>query len=982
MGNRALGNTVARLTHVGVWSVELPVFRLTASDEALAIHGIRPGGVLTVEEAIERYAPEWREAITQAFRACMQDGTPFDLEAELTKVAGRRVWVRLMGEAVRDALGVIQRIDGAVQDISESKQKAVEIRELAARMTTTLESITDAFFTLDRAWRFTFLNGAAERLLQRTRAELIGEDWRTEFSAAVDSTFGKEYRRAITENHSVAFEEFYLPLKTWFSVRAYPSGEGLAVYFLDITERKHLEEANARALQRLTEAQRIGLIGDWEYDLATGITWSAQVFKIFGRDPSLGAPRSLGDAGRMYDSASSALMAEKVAEAIKSGEPQQYELLAQRPDGTKVYLQAISSPSMDGSGRVVSLHGTVQDISERKRGEQALKDRARQQELIAALGHSALADTHLDHLFIEAGLAVAQGLSVEFSEVMQLGTDNQSFIVKGGEGWDPSWVGRRISPADGGIRLAAVLAGKPSIIDDYRTEQPISTSANLRAYAILSGVNVAIVCSDGPWGVLGGCSRDVGKFRAEHLDFLKSIANILATGIDRRRREDQLVRLAQYDPLTNLPNKLLSNDRLAAAIVQAKRSGTRTAVLYLDLDRFKNVNDAFGQAQGDLLLQEVARRLAASTHLSSTLSRQGGDEFLVLVPLVETGEELERVAEHMIRSIGPPVNIGFDEVVLVTCSIGIACFPDNGKDAETLLRNAASAMCAAKEAGRNCYRFYADEMNARTHERLLLEADLHQAIARGQLFLEFQPQVAMSSGVITGVEALVRWRHPILGLVPPGRFIPVAEESGLVVSIGSWVLEAACRQQAQWVREGIAHGRMAVNVSAMQFRRPAFLGAVSQALEQAGLEPRYLEVELTESVISRGIDGVYEKMTALNKSGVRFAIDDFGTGQSNLGYLRQFPIHHLKIDQSFVKGIPGDKKNGAITQAIISMGHSLGLTVVAEGVETREQAEYLQSMWCDEAQGFYYSRPLSPADCVEFLRRETQRLNLPAPEGT
>jgi PAS domain S-box-containing protein len=223
-----------------------------------------------------------------------------------------------MGEAVRDALGVIQRIDGAVQDISESKQKAVEIRELAARMTTTLESITDAFFTLDRAWRFTFLNGAAERLLQRTRAELIGEDWRTEFSAAVDSTFGKEYRRAITENHSVAFEEFYLPLKTWFSVRAYPSGEGLAVYFLDITERKHLEEANARALQRLTEAQRIGLIGDWEYDLATGITWSAQVFKIFGRDPSLGAPRSLGDAGRMYDSASSALMAEKVAEAIRA----------------------------------------------------------------------------------------------------------------------------------------------------------------------------------------------------------------------------------------------------------------------------------------------------------------------------------------------------------------------------------------------------------------------------------------------------------------------------------------------------------------------------------------------------------------------------------------------------------------------------------------------------------------------------------------
>jgi EAL domain-containing protein (putative c-di-GMP-specific phosphodiesterase class I) len=239
----------------------------------------------------------------------------------------------------------------------------------------------------------------------------------------------------------------------------------------------------------------------------------------------------------------------------------------------------------------------------------------------------------------------------------------------------------------------------------------------------------------------------------------------------------------------------------------------------------------------------------------------------------------------------------------------------------------------------------------------------------------------MGTGLTSGVEALARWRHPVLGLVPPGLFIPVAEESGLVVSIGNWVLERACEQQAQWVREGIAHGRMAVNVSAVQFRRPSFLGTVIQTLERTGLDPRYLELELTENVVLRGVDGVHEKLTALNKLGVIFAIDDFGTGQSNLSYLRQFPIHHLKIDQSFVKGIPADKENGAIAQAIISMGHSLGLTVVAEGVETRAQAEYLQSMWCDEAQGFYYSRPLLPADCVAFLRCEP-RLNPSAPEGT
>jgi EAL domain-containing protein (putative c-di-GMP-specific phosphodiesterase class I) len=328
------------------------------------------------------------------------------------------------------------------------------------------------------------------------------------------------------------------------------------------------------------------------------------------------------------------------------------------------------------------------------------------------------------------------------------------------------------------------------------------------------------------------------------------------------------------------------------------------------------------------------------------------------------------------------VNVGFDEAVLVTGSIGIACFPDNGKDAETLLRNADAAMYAAKEAGRNCYRFYSEEMNACAHERLLLEADLGKAIARGELFLQFQPQVVMGSGVVTGMEALVRWRHPVLGLVPPGRFIPLAEESGLIVSIGNWVLETGCRQQAQWVREGLAHGRMAVNVSAVQLRQPSFLGTVVQTLERMGLDPRRFELELTESVLVRGIDGVREKLTELNKLGVTIAIDDFGTGQSNLSYLAQFPIHHLKIDQSFVRGIPANKKNGAITQAIVSMGHSLGLTVIAEGVETKTQAEYLQSLWCDEAQGFYYSRPLLPADCVAFLRGETPSVNLAAPEGT
>jgi EAL domain-containing protein (putative c-di-GMP-specific phosphodiesterase class I) len=271
-------------------------------------------------------------------------------------------------------------------------------------------------------------------------------------------------------------------------------------------------------------------------------------------------------------------------------------------------------------------------------------------------------------------------------------------------------------------------------------------------------------------------------------------------------------------------------------------------------------------------------------------------------------------------------------------------------------------------------------MNTRAYERLLLQADLVRAIARNELFLQFQPQVSMATGAVTGVEALVRWRHPTLGLVAPGRFIPVAEEGGLIVSVGNWVLEAACRQQAQWVRAGIARGRMAVNVSAIQFRQPIFLGTLVETLAQTGLEPRYLELELTESVVMHGIESVRAKLVALDNLGVSLAIDDFGIGQSNLSYLKLFPIHRLKIDRSFIIGLPVDKENGALAQAIVSMGHALGISVLAEGVETEAQAEFLQSLCCDDAQGFLYSQPSFPADCAEFLRKAERQIDRPIPE--
>jgi diguanylate cyclase (GGDEF)-like protein/PAS domain S-box-containing protein len=1089
-----------KLSHMGAWFVELPERRLIQTDEAREILGVPPGVAQTVEERLNCYAPEFRETIAAAFEACVREGAAYDLESHIVTATGRCAWVRSIGEAVRDANGGICGVQGALQDISERRQAMEETRRLGERLSTTLESITDAFFTLDREWRFTFVNGQAERLLQRPRAELIGQDWRKEFAAAVDSEFGREYRRALQDNTTVEFEAYYPLLKTWFSVRAYPTGDGLAIYSLDITarkresaalvetaqtlslaansarigiwdwdvvanrlvwdsrmyalygipgrefsgalagwqgslhpedreraeseimaavagskdyntefrvvwpngevhqieahavviradngsaarmigvnwditERKRAEEAIAQTLQRLNEAQRIGLMGDWEYTLATGITWSPQVFRIFGRDPQLGPPRDLNDATALYDAASGALMKEKIAAAIRLGEAQQYELLVLRPDGERVHVLVTASPGNDESGRVVKVRGTVQDISARKRAESELRDRARQQELIATLGRSALADSNLDHMFAEAAAAVSGGLGVRYSKVMEL-AGNGSFVLKAGKGWDAGWLGRRIARPDDNSRLAALLATRKAfIVDDFASERPDSTSEILRAHGIVSGVEIPIVCGDGLWGVLSGYSNKPCGFAPASLDFLQGIANILATGIDRKRRDAQMEHLAQYDPLTDLPNRSLLDDRLAIAVAQAQRAGTRIAVLYLDLDQFKNVNDSFGHSAGDHLLKEAAHRLTSSVRKSDTVSRQGGDEFVILLREIDSDEATALVAEKLIRAMSSPVRIGNVEL-LVSISIGIASFPDNGNSGEALLRKADAALYAAKEAGRKCYRFYSEDMNARAHGQLTLVADLSRAIERNQMFLEFQPQVSMGSGAITGVEALVRWRHPTLGIVPPARFIPVAEDSGLIDSIGNWVLDAACLQQAKWVREGTVRGRIAVNVSALQFRRQDFLISVAQTLERTGLDPRYLELELTESAVMQGIDIVREKLTRLNELGVKLAIDDFGTGQSSLSYLKQFPIHRLKIDQSFVAGLPGDKDDAAITQAVISMGHSLGLNVIAEGIETLAQADYLKSMKCDDAQGFFYSRPLLPTDLVAFLRSEERR---------
>jgi diguanylate cyclase (GGDEF)-like protein/PAS domain S-box-containing protein len=426
------------------------------------------------------------------------------------------------------------------------------------------------------------------------------------------------------------------------------------------------------------------------------------------------------------------------------------------------------------------------------------------------------------------------------------------------------------------------------------------------------------------------------------------------------------VYLAHHDCLTGLPNRMLLNDRLTQAIRAARRHGHRVAVLVLDLDRFKHVNDSLGHVVGDPLLQSVARRLVTSVRNSDTVSRQGGDEFVVLLSEIDHADDAAARAQRIIAALVAPHDIAQHQLH-VTVSIGISIYPDDGADTETLIKCADTAMDHAKQSGRNTYQFFEPAMNARAVERQWIEAGLHRALARREFVLHYQPKIDLETGVMTGAEALIRWAHPERGLMFPKDFVPIAEDCGFIVSIGQWVLREACRQAQAWIDDGRRPMAVAVNISGVEFRDPRFLENVRSVLNDTRLDPRYLELELTESSLIQHADSTALTLEALKEMGVQVAIDDFGTGYSALSYLRQFPIDVLKIDRSFVQEISGDPVGTSIVSAVIGMGKSLGHRVVAEGVETGEQFAFLQAQRCGEGQGYYFSRPLVAEQFVKLL---------------
>jgi diguanylate cyclase (GGDEF)-like protein/PAS domain S-box-containing protein len=788
----------------GFLEIDLGSMALTLSDTACTIYGLGPAPC-RLDDFLRRVHPDERRRVSDTMHAALRAGARLDLEYRTLPEAGMERQVRVCAEALR-APGAPARYLGTIQDLSHKRNAEQQTARMAERLSATLESITDAFYTLDHEWRFTYLNREAERLFKRPRAELLGKVLWDEFNALKGQTGYCEFHRAVRENRTVIFEEYYAPYRTLSEVRAYPSDEGLTVYFRDITEARKTEESLRLSEERFRTIARATTDVIWDWNLEDDSLWTSDSIEpVFG------------------------------------------------------YTMA----DFSGPIRAWSEH------------------------------------IHPD----------------ERERVV-------SHIRSAIDGGDDQWIDEyRFLRKDGSVAL---------VLD--------------RGYII----------------------RDAGGRATRMIGAMVDLT-------ERRQAEHRIAYLAYYDGLTQLPNRQLLMDRLQRTLDNCAQHRCSNVLFFIDLDNFKSLNDTLGHAVGDHLLKQVAQRLRGCVSHHDTVSRFGGDEYVVLLEGLSADIEQARaqartVGERMLMALRQPYQL--DQYCHHgTTSIGMVLFSDATEDIGELLKRADMAMYEAKGAGRNTLRLFNPGMQAALSARMALENDLRQALRHCEraFDLHYQPQVDRH-GRITGVEALVRWRHPARGMVSPAEFIPLAEETGLVLTLGQWVLAKACGQLLAWAANpATAQLEVAVNVSARQFHHPQFVPQVLEAAAAAGIDARRLKLELTETSVLENVNDTIAKMHVLKSHGVSFALDDFGTGYSSLAYLKQLPLDMLKIDRSFVTDLLTNQNDAVIARTIIALGRSLGLRVLAEGVETTAQRDFLFEHDCDAYQGYLCAQALPASALSAFI---------------
>ncbi|MEJ2059259.1 MAG: PAS domain S-box protein [Gammaproteobacteria bacterium] len=893
------------------WEADAETFRFTyVGPQAAQITGYLSEDWYAPGFWVSRVHPDDLEQAAEYCRKMTQQALDHEFEYRFIAAGGRVMWIRDVVQVVVDEAGAM-RLQGFMFDITARKQAELALHEREIELKYVIGNAPLVLWLIDVQGMITLSEG---RGLQVMGGDAVGKTVHEYFRgdpqivALADRALAGEEFTAVERYKGRVYEIHYSPLKS--DEGAFQGAIGLAI---DITERVKAYEQVRRSERELSAI--LNNLQDTYYRTdpegrITHASPSVRQLLGFDREEVLG----MRLAGIYVDPQGR----EKFMRALEQagGAVTNYEARIRRRDGRVIWVSTSAQFYRNEAGEIAGIEGITRDVTERREAEERMR------KLSMAVEQTADAVT----------------------------IANREGVIE--------YVNRAFETVSGYARQEAI-GRKSSILSSGRQER-----------AFYERMWETILRGEVYRGVVINKRKDGGLYYEEKTitplqNSEGDICHFVATGRDiteRMETQNRLHYLAHHDVLTGLPNRALFGERLSRALA-ARHRRTELAVMFLDLDRFKTINDSLGHDIGDAILQELADRLRGCVGGSDTVARLGGDEFAILLEAASGREYAEAVAGRILAALTEPIDL-VERQLFITTSIGISLHPVDGEDASTLIKNADLAMYHAKEQGRNIFRFYSRDMGAKAYERMSLETSLRQALQREEFVLHYQPQVDIWTGEVAGLEALLRWEHPTLGLVPPVEFIPVLEETGLIVQVGEWALRTACRAAARWQTLRGYPTRIAVNLSGRQFSDAGLITVLKDILDETGLSPADLELEITESVIMRDDKEAMLRFKALHEMGVRIAIDDFGTGYSSLSYLKRFPINTLKVDRSFIRDLTIDPDDATIVQAITAMAGSLGLDVVAEGVEQEEQLEFLRGEHCRLAQGYLISRPVD-ASAIE-----------------